>query len=214
MEKIFAEKRNVVGRKTRGIKNKGLIPAVLYGKTTKAISLETKEKDFLESYKKVGSSSVAELNVGKNKHMVLVYDVQRDGINNKIIHIDFYKPESKEKITTSIPLIFVGVAPAVKEFNGTFISNMKEIKIKAFLLDLPKDITIDISSLRTLEDSITINDLVFSDKLEVVQDKNSLVASISSGIDVDAELEKEIGDVEDVKIEETGKKDKEDEEEK
>ncbi len=214
MEKIFAEKRNVVGRKVRGIKNKGLIPAVLYGKTTKAISLETKEKDFLESYKKVGSSSVAELNVGKNKHMVLVYDVQRDGINNKIIHIDFYKPESKEKITTSIPLIFVGVAPAVKEFNGTFISNMKEIKIKAFLLDLPKDITIDISNLRTLEDSITINDLVFSDKLEVVQDKNSLVASISSGIDVDAELEKEIGDVEDVKIEETGKKDKEDEEEK
>ena len=98
-----------------------------------------------------------------------------------------------EKIIINVPLVFEGEAPAVKEFNGTFVNNMKEIEIKAFPMDLPHDIRVDISGLKTLENTITIDDLSFcANKLQATQDGHSIIASISPPQDVDAELEKEI----------------------
>ena len=213
MEKIFAEKRDIIGRKTKELREKGLIPAVLYGKSIDSVSLVVGTKNFLKTYKEVGLSSMAELNVGKEKYLVLIRDIQRDIISHQITHIDFYQPQLKEKITINVPLVFEGEAPAVKEFSGTFVSNMKEVEIKGFPMDLPHDIKVDISSLKTLEDTITIDDLSLSNKLEATQDGHSIIASVSPPQDVDKELEKEIGDVEDVEVAEKGKKE-EDEEEK
>ena len=212
MKKIFAEKREVVGRKTQELREKGLIPAVLYGKSIDSVSLVVGTKNFLKTYKEVGLSSMAELNVGKEKYLVLIRDIQRDIISHQITHIDFYQPQLKEKTTINVPLVFEGEAPAVKEFSGTFVNNMKEIEIKAFPMDLPHDIKVDISGLKTLEDTITIDDLSLSNKLEATQDGQSIIASVSPPQDVDTELEKEIGDVEDVEVAEKGKKDDDEEE--
>lgn len=201
MEKIFAEKRTIKGRKTKKLKESGVIPAILYGKSIDPIKLSVKKKDFLKTYIKIGASSMAELNIDKKKYLVLTHAVQRNIIANEIIHIDFYQPQLKEKITIHVPIVFEGVAPAIKEFSGTFVNNMKEIEIKAFPLDFPHDIKVDISSLITLEDAITIGDLKLSEKLEIIQDKNNIIASVVSPEDVDAELEKTIGDVESVETE-------------
>ncbi len=207
MEKIFVKKRETVGKKTKRLRDKNFIPAILYGKSTDPILLMINKKDFLKIYKKTGLSSIAELNIEKKKHLVLVHSTQKNAISDEIIHIDFYQPQLKEKIVIEVPITFEGEAPAVKEFNGTFVSNIKEIGVRGFSLDFPHDIKVDISVLKTFNDHITVNDLKISEKLEILQDKNFVIASVLPPQDVDAELKKEIGDVESVEVAES-KKDK------
>ena len=201
MEKIFAIRREVSNKK---IDQKDRVLAILYG-TSKPIPLTVGKKDFLKIYKKVGSSLIIELNVDQKKYLVLIHAVQKDVISEEITHIDFYQPKLKEKITIQVPIVFEGEAPAVKEFDGTFNSNIKEIEIKAFPLDFPQDIKVDISVLKTLDDQITVGDLKVSDKLEILLDKNFVVASVLPPEDVDTELEKEIGDVEKVEVSDSKK---------
>ena len=46
MQSITAEKRDILGKKTKNLRKKGILPAVLYGKGESSESISVKESDF------------------------------------------------------------------------------------------------------------------------------------------------------------------------
>ncbi len=210
--------RQETGRKNNKIRNQGLIPAILYGRKVKNLLLSVKEHDFEEIYKEAGESTLVKLNLAsdeKKDRVILIHDITRDVVSNKIIHIDFYQVKMDEPITAEIPLVFTGKSLAIEREDGVLIKSIQAVEIKALPQDLPHDIEVDISSLKTFDDNIYIKDLKIPDKVEITIDPEEVIASIIPPR-TKAELEElEQVPVEDVeKIEEEKKETDEGEEDK
>ena len=172
----------------------GKAPAVLYGPKIKNLNLEVDLKEFEKTYKEAGESSLISLDISgqKEKFLVLIYDIQSDVLSGKPTHIDFYQPNLKEQVEVSVPLIFEGEAPAVKDLGGTLVKNISDIEVKAFPQDLPREIKVDISNLKTFEDNISVKDLEISSKVKISRDAEEVLITVSAPEKVEEELEKPI----------------------
>lgn len=178
--KLAAKTREVFGRKTKKGKKEGMIPAVIYGHGIKTKSLWVSSLDFSRLLKKSGESAIIELDIdNKSKNNVLIYETQRDPINEKFIHVDFFHVRMDEEIEMEVELVYVGVAPAVKELSGILIKNMDEITVKCLPADLPSEIKVDISSLKTFDDHIYIKDLKIPPKVKIDVDGETVVALVA-----------------------------------
>ncbi len=192
MISLKANKRKQEDLKELRAKEK--VPAVLYGSKIKNLNLEVDLKEFNKVYKEAGESSLISLEVKdeKEKFLVLIHDIQFNVVTDKPIHIDFYQPNLKEEVEIMIPLIFEGEAPVIKSLGGTLIKNISEIKVKALPQDLPKEIKIDISKLKTFDDNILVKDLQVSSGIKISKDPDEIIITVSAPEKVEEELEKPI----------------------
>ncbi|MCP6718207.1 MAG: 50S ribosomal protein L25 [Patescibacteria group bacterium] len=178
----------------KGLRAKEKVPAVLYGSNVKNTNLEVDLKEFNKVYKEAGESSLISLEVKdeKEKFLVLIRDIQFNVITDNPIHIDFYQPNLKEEVEIMIPLIFEGEAPVIKSLGGTLVKNISEIEVKAFPQDLPKEIKIDISKLKTFDDNILVKDLQILSGIKILKDPDEIIVTVSAPEKVEEELEKPI----------------------
>lgn len=116
---LNSQSRRVVGKKVSTLRAQGIVPAVLYGHGIKNLLLSVPAKIFEKIYKEAGESTLIDLTVdGKNPRKVIVQDIQRDNLKGSITHIDFHEVKMTEKLTTEIPLKFIGDSKAVKNWAG------------------------------------------------------------------------------------------------
>ncbi len=171
--------REKTGKQVAELRQGGMIPAVLYGKKIENQNLLVKDVEFNKMLESAGESTLIDLKVGEAESVkVLIYNTQRDAVKHNIIHADFYQVRMDEAITATVSLVFVGEAPAVKEFGGLLLTNIQELEVKCLPGDLVHDIQIDLSVLKTFDDKITVESLGFGDKLEIQASPNSVIATV------------------------------------
>ena len=197
--------------KVKTLREKGFLPAVLYGPKIKNFSLQLNEKEFEKLFKQAGESSLISLEIKdkKEKFLVLVHDFQKDPLKGNFIHVDFYQPALDEETEATVPLEFIGEAPAVKELSGTLVKNISEVEVKALPQNLPHEIKVDISCLKTFDDSVLIKDLIIAKEVKIIKEPEEIVALVTPPEKVEEELEKPIEE----KPEEVEKVEKEEKEE-
>ncbi|MFC1789564.1 50S ribosomal protein L25 [Patescibacteria group bacterium] len=209
MISLSVKNRKDVGKNLNNMRSKGLLPGVLYGPKMKTSHLEIDAKEFEKVYKEAGGSSLISLQDGKEKHLVLIHDVQLNPLTLKPTHIDFYQPSLKKEIEAKVPLVFEGEAPAVKELGGTFVKNISEIEVKALPQNLPHEIKTDITKLKTFEDDILVQDLKVPEGVKILKGAEDIIAFVAPVEKVEEELAKPAEE----KIEEVEKVEKEKKEE-
>ena len=120
-----------------------------------------------------------ELNVDdKVKKKVLIHYVDRNPVTDKVTHVDFMNISMKKKITTHVPLNFIGTAPAVKDLGGIFSHNKDFLTIRCLPTELIHEVDIDISGLVALHDAIRVKDIKFSENIEVLEEPEDVVATV------------------------------------
>ena len=189
---LSAKIRKELGKKVKKIREKGIIPAILYGPKIKNIPLEVDLKEFEKVYQGAGESSLIQILVGQKKFLVLIHALEIDAISQKPIHIDFYQPKLDEEITATVPLVFEGQAPAVKDLGGTLVRNIHELEVKALPQNLPHEIKVDISKLKTFEDNILVKDLIIPKEVKILKTPQETIAFVSEPEKIEEELEKPI----------------------
>lgn len=214
---IKAKIRKDLGKKVKFLRKKDIVPAVLYGPKTKSLPLELNYKVFEKLYKEAGESSLLKLELEpKTKEedcLVLIYQISRDPLTEKITHVDFYQPDLEKEVEAEVPIIFEGESLAVKDLEGTLIKNISELRVKTLPQNLPKEIRVNIGLLKTFEDVISVKDLVVPTGVKILRNPRDAVASVFPPEKVEEELEKPIEEkVEEVEVIKKEKKEKETEE--
>lgn len=154
------------------------LPGVLYGKGLANQNLKLKKSDFAKVYKTAGESNLIDLDFGQGPAKVLIKDTQRDVLKSFFTHVDFYQVNMKEKITTEIPLHFVGESKAIKELGGVLIKDMSLIVVECLPGDLVDHIDVDISVLQTYADAIRVSNILLPKGLELVHHTDEMVAAV------------------------------------
>jgi large subunit ribosomal protein L25 len=175
---LNAQRRKILGKKVKNLRNKRKIPSILYGHNIKPIPLSVGYHDFETVYKKAGTSALVSLVIDKdNPKNVLIQDLYIDPITRRYGHIDFYQVKMTEKIEALVPLHFVGEAKAVSELDGVLVKNIDEVEVECLPADLPQGIDVDISVLSDFEKAIHIKDLKIPEGVKVLADPEEVVAT-------------------------------------
>ena len=194
MIQLSAKKREIIGKKVKVLLKEGFIPAVLYGPGAASLVLSVAKKEFDMAYKEAGESSLVSLNVDEDKNLVLIRGVQQHPLSGSTIHVDFYQPRLDVKIKIMVPVHLEGEAPAQKNFDGTLIQSINEVEVFALPQDLPSEIIVDVSSLKTLEDRMLVENLQVDLKVEMLAESDWIVAQVMPAQNVEEELAKPVED--------------------
>ena len=98
MISIKAEKREELGRKASNLRDRGILPGVLYGPKVENMNIQLDLKDFSKLYEDAGASTLISLEVGEKKFSVLIHEIKKDPMTEDPIHVDFYQPNLEKEI--------------------------------------------------------------------------------------------------------------------
>jgi len=212
MNILTATKRSKTD-KLGDIRNNGMVPGVVYGVRVENTMISVPNTLFEKIFKEAGESSTITLEIPAKtekgpiqKVDVLIYDIQRHPVKGFPVHIDFLAIDMNKPVEVAIPLEFIGIAPAEKGSLGVLVKVIHEVEVEALPKDLPHNITVDISSLVALGDQIHIKDLVLPKGVNMITDKDEVVALITA---IKEEKEEAPVDLSAIEVEKKGKKEDE-----
>ncbi len=207
---ISTEKRDAsINNET--LRASGKIPAIYYMNGTEAVSVAVDYVAFVKLYREAGESTMVTLKTDDGDKQALVQEFQLDPVSGKVLHVDFKLVEAGKPIEVTVPLEFIGVAPAVSNSLGLLMKVMEEVTIKVLPKDLPSHIDVDISGLETLEDSILVKDIQVPSTVEILAEEDATVATVNAAKEeVEEEVEGEI-DFSSIEVEKKGKEEEEEE---
>jgi large subunit ribosomal protein L25 len=216
MEEIVlkAVRRDVIGKQVKALRREGKLPAVIYGHHIDPISIELDLRGASRSLTGLAPSALVTVEVDGTPHITLVREKQRNKISGMLLHVDFLAVSMKEKLRSQVYIEIVGVAPAIKDFDGVLVTGLSELEVECLPQDLPERIVVDISGLNKIGDGIYIRNLVVSEDVKILEDPDSMVALVTAQEAVEEEVVAEVAVAEEVpsgepEVIEHGKKEEE-----
>lgn len=177
---LKAELRQEKDGKLEKLDPMNFIPAIIYGPGAENKNLKIKKQEFDKIYAEAGESNLINLQIGSEASIkVLIKDLQRDVVKDFIIHADLYQVDMTKKITTEIPLEFIGESKAVKELGGILVKNMDAVEVQCLPTDLVDHIEVDLAALETFSDSINLHDLKLPQGMELTSETNDGIATVA-----------------------------------
>ncbi len=173
---LAAKKRDTFGKKVKNLRDQGVIPGVVYGHGNANDHIQLDSKQFSKVYREAGSNTIVDLEVDGKVVKTIIYDVTFHPTSDAPRHVDFYRVKMNEKLTTTVPLSFIGESPAVRMHSAIVVHNKDELEITCLPADLPHEIEVDISKLVEIDDAIHLKDLAIPANVEVSEDIETVIA--------------------------------------
>ncbi len=179
---LETEKRKITGGKVKALRQEGLLPANIYGKSIKSLSVQADLTVVEKIFNEVGETGLVNLKVKgeKKDRPVLFHNPQFHPVTDSLLHIDFYQVDLTQKVSADVSIETDGQSPAVDQGKGILVQFLNEIEVEALPADLPEKFIIDLSKLESVDDTITIGDLKASAKVKINAEKDQVVAKITA----------------------------------
>jgi len=186
---LQAQVRSTETSNNSGLRQTGQIPAILYGHKIKNQNLILKQNEFERILEKAGESSLIDLEINKSEPVkVLIQDIQHHPVAHKIIHVDLYQVNMKEKIHTEVELNFINESPAVKNLGGVLVKALDSIEIECLPGDLISHIDVDLSKLKQIDDILRVKDLSLSENISILTEFETPMVLVEEPKKIEEEL--------------------------
>ncbi len=156
---VTAQHRDEKGKgPARRLRQKGLIPAVVYGRKLDPTHLSVDPAALMKAIETPHRfNTVLTLQVdGAEKH-VLFKDYTVDPVSRKLLHADFFEVKLDEPVKVDVPVVTTGRSPGQAE-GGILSIAAHEIVVEALPTKIPVRIEVDVTNLK-IGGSIHISEL-------------------------------------------------------
>jgi len=160
----------------RRIRRSGRIPAVLYGRSGKATSIDLDAYDFIHGTKGITETTIVKVDIEGKSFDAFVKDAQRNIVDGSILHLDFYEVESGVTLRTKVHLSLFGNPIGVRE-GGMLETPLQQIEIECLPKDLPERIEIDISGLKG-NHSLHVRDIPLAEGIKLLTSPDQVIAVV------------------------------------
>jgi large subunit ribosomal protein L25 len=181
--KLIVQKREHLGsRETRRLRRQGIIPGVLYGRG-EPISIAIEERELRRALTGAsGLHSILDVEIDGTgaAHASILKDYQVDKVRGGVTHVDLHEVRLDQPITASVSVHLIGGenAPGVKE-GGVLSQPLREIQVEALPLEVPEHIDLDVSHMTT-GDTLRIGDITFQEGVKLLDDPDTVVATLTA----------------------------------
>jgi large subunit ribosomal protein L25 len=180
---VSAEPRADQGKgASRRLRRTGKVPAVLYGGKGETQMIALSHNEMSKHVKNEAFfAHILTLKLAGESQQVVIKDLQRNPVNESIIHADFLRVLADVAIRMQVPLHFVGgeVAPGVKVGGGVIEHHLSQVEVSCLPKDLPEFIQVDLSKLE-LNEAIHLSKLPIPAGVELVDLRLGKDASVAA----------------------------------
>lgn len=168
--------KNAAGRARRT----GLVPAVVYGggREPQGVLVDPRR---IESvlHSESGLNTLIHLKVGERelKRMVLIREIQRHPVTERILHADFVRVEMDRKIEVSVPIHVVGTAPGVKNEGGLLEMVNRTVLVRCLPAEIPDHLELDVSELHNNQ-HLEAKDVPLPAGIELAATPNEVIVTV------------------------------------
>jgi len=196
MEEIVleADLREGKGRaNSKDLRESGYLPSVVYSRGKDALSIKISRGALLKLVHHYHlENTIINLKIKDDKkakgRSCLVKEIQYDPVKEDIIHVDFNEISLTEAIKVNVPVETKGEAVGVKQEGGSLEHLLWEIEIECLPTSIPKNIEVDITSLK-MGEAIHVKDLVFPAGIKSLSDPAAIVLHIIAPMKEEAPAE-------------------------
>jgi len=174
---LSADTDRVTGtRSSRRLRRASRVPGVVYGLSQDPVSIDVAWADLREALTTdAGVNAVIHLEIGGEKQMSIVKDIQRHPVRRDVTHVDFLRVDPDQDVTVDVPLVMVGDAKAVTDADGMVDQNLFSLTVNAAPDSIPNELEVNISDL-TIGDSLRVVDIVLPEGVTTDVDPEETVA--------------------------------------
>ena len=147
MKAVFmsGSSRSNVGKKdAKALRVEGLVPCVLYGGDSQ-IHFSVNATQFKPLLFTPDVHTV-DLEIDGKSYKAVLQDIQYHNMKDNVLHADFLQLHESKPVIIQIPVRTSGNSAGVRA-GGKLVTNLRKLKVRALLNDLPDFITIDITPL-------------------------------------------------------------------
>ena len=126
---LNVKKRTDSGASAAVIRRAGSVPGVVYGAHQKATPISVSAGAFGKVLKEAGEATIVSLTGLGDPLPTLIHEVDLDPLTNLPRHVDFYAVTKGQKVEVAVPLIFVGVSPAVEGRESRKVMHELEVEV-------------------------------------------------------------------------------------
>ncbi len=189
--------RSILGKKVKTLRREGITPANIYGHGIPSQAVQVLTPDLTRTIRVAGRNTMLQLHVEgeKKQRPVFMRTVQRNPITDEFLHVDFYQVSLKEKIRIEVPLVIVGEAPAVSDYQGILLQSVNVVTMEGLPGDLPPLLEVDVSGLEEIDDAVHLKDLEVNPDVTVLAEPELVVAKVAAPRlieEVEEEVEEEL----------------------
>ena len=163
----------------RRTRRDGNVPVTIYGGEGGTVSAAAPLKELAAILRSdSGRNTIFTLDVeGVGPSEVMFHARQIDPIRGRLVHADFRRLVSGEKIEVTVSIHLIGEPVGVREEQGILEQILRAIEIRCDPRDIPESIDVDVSHLG-VHDVLHISDIPANDKIEILESPESVIATV------------------------------------
>lgn len=178
---LEADVREEAGKgAARSLRRNGKTPAVIYGDSKEPVKITLDMNTINVEYNKGQMfTTLCDLNVGKDKHLVLARDIQLHPVTDIVEHVDFLRVTDKTKIAVSVPVKFMNEekSPGLND-KGILNVTRYDVEVLCKATNIPDEIEVDLEG-KEQGDAVKASDAKLPEGSKyVIDDRDFTIATI------------------------------------
>lgn len=190
--------RTLSGKKVAKLRKDGLVPSVIYGGHEEPISTQSPVVETTKVAHAAGKHTPVNLTIDGKKQLAIIKNIDIDPVKHHVRHIAFHAIKQNDVITTEVPIVLIGEGESAAEKAGLIILQaIENVQVKAKPADLPESLEISIVNLATIDDRLTMADIILPEGVEFddnEQDMDLVIANVYEPAALEAANEAAAGD--------------------
>ena len=175
------DRRTLTGKKVRSLRRQGVIPVHVYGADIEPANLQVDDRTLNRLLPQVGSNIPVSVEYeGRDEENIcFVREIQRHPVTETVIHVDFLRVDVTQTVAAEVPIILVGASPAVSQMAGTLLQNIQSLSIEALPMNMPAEVTVDISSLVDFDTTLSVGDVEVPGNVTVLNEPEDVIVRVA-----------------------------------
>lgn len=174
---LTLQERSVLGKGLAGIRAEGLVPGVIHNHGQDSLHVALPATELVKVYREAGKHHPLNLNIGSQKFLALIKDVQFNSVKRTPEHVVFQAIAADEKVEAEVPVHLEGEVPAEK-VGLMVLHQLDTVQIEALPKDLPDELTVDATTLAELHDKLTVADIKAPAGVTILTEPDHPIATV------------------------------------
>jgi len=159
----------------REIRRQDRIPGVFYYRGDQNVPLSVSSIDLSKLLR--AKPSLINLHIeGHDPRECILRDIQRDPVEDTVLHIDLMGIKRGQKLTVTVPVRLTGIPEGVKTGGGILQTGLNELEIECLPKDIPSMVEVDVTRL-LIGQAMHISEIDFP-ALKLLHDPDEVVAIV------------------------------------
>ncbi|MGB1077654.1 MAG: 50S ribosomal protein L25/general stress protein Ctc [Bdellovibrionales bacterium] len=179
---LAAQTRDRAGKGiARALRREDKVPAVVYGDNKEPILISISSRDVEVEYHKAHMfTTLCDMEIGKDKAMVLARDIQLDPVTDKVVHVDFLRVTKKTKIAVQVPVVFTNQEECEGlQRKGVLNVVRHDVELMCSATHIPESVEVDMTGF-VIGDSIKMSNVKLPDDAFSTADRDITIATIAA----------------------------------